>query len=133
MSTPLLDGPRPLGALNVYSRAAGALASHEQQWATQFAEQASSVLLAADSPTSSRTVDAQLLNALESREVIALAQGAIMNRQRLSPDAAYRFLIDISRTTSTPLLTLCQEVVAGTAPGGSGDGPEPTDQSRDRS
>ena len=133
MSTPLLDGPRPLGALNVYSRAAGALASHEQQWATQFAEQASSVLLAADSPTSSRTVDAQLLSALESREVIALAQGAIMNRQRLSPDAAYRFLIDISRTTSTPLLTLCQEVVAGTAPGGSGDGPEPTDQNRDRS
>ena len=78
-----------LGALNVYSRAAGALASHEQQWATQFAEQASSVLLAADSPTRSRTVDAQLLSALESREVIALAQGAIMNRQRLSPDAAY--------------------------------------------
>lgn len=133
MSTPLLDGPRPLGALNVYSRAAGALASHEQQWATQFAEQASSVLLAADSPTSSRTVDAQLLSALESREVIALAQGAIMNRQRLSPDAAYRFLIDISRTTSTPLLALCQEVVAGTAPGGRGDRPEPTDQNRDRS
>ena len=126
MSTPLLAGARPLGALNVYSRAAGALASHEQQWATQFAEQASNVLLAADTRAPHGPGDARIREALVSREVIAQAQGAIMTRQRLSPDAAYRFLVDISRTTGKPLLTLCREVVAATAPHGKGNPTDPT-------
>lgn len=111
MSTPLLAADRPLGALNVYSRAPDALASHEQQWATQFAQEASTVLLAADATATLDSVDAEILDALRSREVIAVAQGVIMVRQSMSADAAYRFLTGVSRHTSRPLLEICQEVV----------------------
>ncbi|MBC7630386.1 anti-sigma factor antagonist [Aeromicrobium sp.] len=119
MSTPLMAADHPLGALNVYSRAPEALASHEQQWATQFAQEASHVLVAANA-TSTATLTAasvgdQIHEALQSREVIALAQGVIMTRQNLSPDAAHRFLIGISRRTSKPLLGICQEVIRATA------------------
>jgi GAF domain-containing protein len=116
MSTPLMAGDRPLGALNVYSRAPDALASHEQQWAIQFAQQASQVLLATNPTTTAESVDADINGALLSREVIALAQGVIMTRQRLHPDAALRFLMNISRTTSRPVIEICREVIKATAP-----------------
>ncbi len=116
MSTPLMAGDRPLGALNVYSRAPDALASHEQQWAIQFAQQASQVLLATNQTATAESVDADIHEALLSREVIALAQGVIMTRQKLHPDAALRFLIDLSRQTSRPVLRICHEVVRATAP-----------------
>ena len=115
MSTPLMTADRPLGALNVYSRAPDALASHEQQWAIQFAKEASNVLLAANATPTADSVDAEIHQALLSREVIALAQGIIMTRQRLSPDAAHRFLTDISHRTSRPLLGICHELVQATS------------------
>ncbi len=116
MSTPLMSAERPLGALNVYSRAPDALASHEQQWAVQFAQEAANVLVAANATATADSVDAAIHEALRSREVIALAQGILMTRQKLSPDAAHRFLTDISRRTSRPMLEICQEVVRATAP-----------------
>jgi hypothetical protein len=118
MSTPLMATNHPLGALNVYSRAADALASHEQQWAIQFAQEAANVLLAADSTVTSDSLDADISEALRGRETLALAQGLVMGRQRLSPDAAYRFLVDISRNTSRPLLGICQAVIASALPTG---------------
>jgi hypothetical protein len=102
----------------VYSRAPDALASHEQQWAIQFAQQASQVLLATNPTATAESVEADIHEALLSREIIALAQGVIMTRQRLRPDAALRFLMDVSRQTSRPLLGICHEVVKATAPAG---------------
>lgn len=129
MSTPVMSGDRPLGALNVYSRAPDALASHEQEWASQFAQEASRVLLAAATPATAASVDAEIHQALHSREVIALAQGLIMARHTREPEAAYRLLIDISRRTSRPLLAICQELVD--ASGAQQDSPTP-DPSRGR-
>lgn len=116
MSTPLMGADRPLGALNVYSRAPDALASHEQQWAMQFAREASTVLLVADATVTADSLDADISEALRGRETLALAQGLVMARQRLTPDAANRFLIDISRNTSRPLLGICQAIIASALP-----------------
>ena len=116
MSTPLMAAGQPLGALNVYSRAPAALASHEQQWAIQFAEQASQVVLAATATSTADSVEKEIFEALLSREMIALAQGVVMTRRHLLPDAAHRFLTDISRRTGKPLLEICREVVNTTAP-----------------
>lgn len=121
MSTPLMSIGRPLGALNVYSRAANALASHEQQWAIEFAEQASRVLRAANSTVSADSMSAEIEEALQSRQTIALAQGIVMAREKLGPDSAHRFLTDISRRTSRPLLHICQDLVEQTAPVSSRD------------
>jgi len=128
MSTPLMAADRPLGALNVYSRSPDALASHEQHWATQFAEEASNVLLAANATATQESLDAEVRGGLLSREVIALAQGIIMTRQQLRPDDAIRFLIDISRHTSKPLIDICHEVVTATAPGRQGGTPDAIDR-----
>jgi anti-anti-sigma factor len=118
MSTPLMAAGRPLGALNVYSRAPEALASHEQQWAIQFAQEASKVLIATDTTATGDSLDTEISQALHSRETLAIAQGLVMARQQLGPDAAHRFLIDISRRTSRPLLGICQAVVASALPPG---------------
>ncbi|MCU1595144.1 MAG: hypothetical protein JWO12_2536, partial [Frankiales bacterium] len=116
MSTPLLDANRPLGALNVYSRVPDALAAHEQEWATQFAQEASDVLVAANVTATAASVKTQVDEGLQSREIIALAQGVMMSRRKLGPDAAYNVLIGISRRTSRPLLEICSEVVRATSP-----------------
>jgi GAF domain-containing protein len=129
MSTPLMSADVPLGALNVYSRAANALASHEQQWAIEFADQASRVLEAANTPVTADSVSAEIDQGLQSRHVVALAQGITMTAQGLRPDAALRFLIDISRRTSRPLLHVSQDVVNEASAAGSGD--EATDEARD--
>ena len=47
---------------------------------------------------------------------IALRDTSDMTRQKLSPDAAHRFLTDISHRTSRPLLGICQEVVKASFP-----------------
>jgi len=120
MSTPLLSADRPLGALNVYSRAPEALASHEHQWAVQFAREASNVMLATDAIVTADSLDTEIASALHARETIALAQGLVMARQQLSADAAHRFLIDISRRTSRPVLEICQALVSTASPQSSG-------------
>lgn len=122
MSTPLMAASGPLGALNVYSRAPDALASHEQEWALQFAREASNVLLVADLTVTADSLDNDILSGLRARESIALAQGFIMARQQLTSDAASRFLIDISRRTSRPLLEICEEVVDAGSPREKGEG-----------
>lgn len=114
MSTPLMQVGVPLGALNVYSRAPHALAEHEQQWATEFAAQAASVLLAAD-PTVGRGMNQDIGQALLSREVIALAQGVVMARKQIPAEAAHRFLMGISLRTSTPLRNVCEQLLRTSA------------------
>lgn len=125
MSTPLMEAARPLGALNVYSRTPEAFAAHEQEWADQFASEASKVLLVTDLTVTADSLDEDIFSALNARETIALAQGFVMARQHLSADAASRFLIDISRRTSRPLLGICHDIVRSASPPSNGALPSP--------
>ena len=111
MSIPLMQASTPLGALNVYSRAPDALAAHEHDWAVQFAAEASNVLIAAVTTATADTVTTDISDALEARETIALAQGILMARRHLRPDAAHRHLIDISRRTSKTVLAVSQRII----------------------
>lgn len=63
MSTALMAADRPLGALNVYSRAPETLASHEQQWAVQFAREASNVMLVTDATATADSLDTEISSA----------------------------------------------------------------------
>ena len=118
MSTPLMADGRPLGALNVYSRAPRALEAHQQEWAIGFADQAAHVLLAADATDSAESLYGDVLEALLARETISLAQGVVMTRRHVLPDAALRFLIDVSRNTGKPLVSVCRALLDTTAPSG---------------
>jgi len=111
LSTPLVSHDSPLGALNVYSRASRAFADHEKEWADQFAAEASTLIGKAHPGTSADALNEQIQRALLSREVIALAQGMVMQRDGVSPLAAYAALRDDSRRTGRPLRDVCDELV----------------------
>lgn len=111
MSTPLIAGDRAIGALNIYSRAVGAFAGHEQEWADQFAAEAARLVTSADLGPSVELLKDQIQEALRSREVIALAQGMLMQRDAVSAAVAYSSLRQISRRTGQPLRDVCQDVV----------------------
>jgi len=111
LSTPLVSATRPIGALNIYSRSVGAFAVHEKHWADQFATETATVISSVQRDTSSDALTDQIQQALASREVIALAQGIVMQREWVSPRAAEAFLRNISRRTGTPLREICERLV----------------------
>lgn len=118
LSTPLVLANHPVGALNIYSRTPDAFASHEQDWADQFAAEAARVVVAAEPEVLTEPFDGRLLDALLSREVIGQAQGMVMQRDGVSADAAYTHLRQLSRTSDEPLRSVCERLV------GAGGGPE---------
>jgi hypothetical protein len=113
LSNPLRAGPRPMGALNIYSRTPCSFGRDGRELATLFAEQASIVLTHAgdDAP---QEQSGQLSDALRMREVIAQAQGALMERDGIAADEAFAILRHSSRRTSTPIRRLAQEIVTST-------------------
>jgi GAF domain-containing protein len=124
MSTPLMNDGAALGALNIYSRTVDAFAAHEQQWADTFAAGAASVVVRASRALVVQDLEADLRQALESREVIALAQGITIARVGGTAAQAHRVLRDVSLRTGESLLEVCTKVVTGStsrAPSGGGD------------
>jgi anti-anti-sigma factor len=111
LSTPLISADRPIGALNVYSRMVGAFAVHEKEWADQFAAEASTVVSTARVDESVHGLSAQIRAALHSREVIALAQGMVMQRDGVAPAVAHATLVDISRATGRRLRDVSDDLV----------------------
>lgn len=115
LSSPLRDGDQPHGALNIYSTTAGAFAEHEMQWAHLFAQQASTVLTAAHAAMPSHRLSGQLDQALVSRDVVARTTGLVMHRDGVDADAAWAVLRATSRSTSRPLLDICEDLLAGSS------------------
>ena len=114
LSNPLLVEGRPVGALNIYSRTAAAFSYHEQQLAAIFASEASLILENAGADVSDDELSMRLQETLQSRQVIARAEGVIMEREGISADDAYRLLVDFSRIGSQPLRQRAVDVVDST-------------------
>lgn len=114
LSTPLFATDRPVGALNMYSRTAAAFTPEEQQLASVFASEASRILTTAGVDVPEEELASRFHEALRSREVIAQAQGVIMERDGVSEDDAYSALRTFSMRTSVPLKTWATEVVEAT-------------------
>ena len=111
LSTPLISADRPIGALNVYSRTVGAFAVHEKEWADQFAAEAAAVVATARLDESVHGLSAQIRAALHSREVIALAQGMVMQRDGVAPAVAHATLMETSRSTGRRLRDVSDDLV----------------------
>ncbi|HVF20055.1 MAG TPA: anti-sigma factor antagonist [Mycobacteriales bacterium] len=126
MSTPLVAANRPIGALNIYSRMPEAFEEHEQEWADQFAGQASTVVASAYVGAPTDLLEQQIQQALASREVIALAQGIVMHREGVAAYGAHKALRDVSRRSGVPMRDVCADLVdsiGGTSvPGEPADG-----------
>ncbi len=126
LSSPLLAGDGPVGALNIYSRTARAFEAHEQELATVFATEASAILTAADADLTDDQTANRIKRALRMREIIAEAQGIIMEREDIGENEAFDVMRHASQSSGKPLSEGAREVVDSTRrkpPGPGEDGP----------
>jgi anti-anti-sigma factor len=117
LSSPLVVADRPIGALNIYSRTPDAFAAADQRLASLFADQASTVVAAGRAEISHDQVADRLDQALQTREIIAVAQGVLMERSTIDRDAAYTALRRSSVRTDQRLRDRAADVVASVGVG----------------
>ena len=103
LSSPLLAHDVPVGALNIYSRTATAFAAHEQELAGVFATEASAILTEVGADVTDDQMASRVHRALRIREVIAEAQGVIMERQDVDENEAFDVLRRSSRLSGKPM------------------------------
>jgi anti-anti-sigma factor len=114
LSSPLLAEDRPVGALNIYSRTAMAFAPEDQELASVFAAEASLVLTGAGVDVTDGQLSNRRNEVLETRRLIAQAEGVIMEREGVEADAAFSMLCDSSRRSNRPFRERAEDVVAST-------------------
>jgi anti-anti-sigma factor len=117
LSTPLLVEEQPVGALNIYSLVPSAFSVQDQKLAAAFAAQASSIIGDAAANLSDDALSIRFQGALRAREVIAQAQGILMERDGLSEHDAYRALRRFSLGNGRPLSERAANIVASTRRG----------------
>jgi GAF domain-containing protein len=111
LSSPLMTERRPQGALNIYSSTERAFGTREQELAALFAEQASEILTTADPDETDEQVNQRVVRALASRQVIHQAQGVIMERDRLTAEAAIVALYRGARAAGVKVVDFATEIV----------------------
>lgn len=116
LSTPLLANTNPAGALNIYSSHDRAFAAPQLELSSLFAKQASDLLVSAGVDVSMEDLSRRVQEALRGRDVIAQARGVLMERNRISAEAAYSTLRRSSHQSNTPLRRLAEEIMASTQP-----------------
>lgn len=114
LSTPLMARSQPVGALNRCSRTRTAFAAEEQELASVFATEASAILTDAGADVSDGQLALRQREALADREIIALTQGVLMERDGVSQHDAYTGLRRFSQRVDRPLLERAEDVVAST-------------------
>ena len=100
-----------VGALNVYGTDDTPFDEATQELATAFASYAAVALANADLYASTANLAANLQRALDSRAVIDQAKGILMRDQRISADAAFEVLVQLSSSSNRKLRAIAQDVV----------------------
>jgi hypothetical protein len=103
-----------LGALNIYSRTATAFAAQEQELAAVFAIGASAILTTAGVDVSDDQLATRVQGALRIREIIAEAQGIIMEREDIGEREAFDLMRRSSQASGQPLREGARDVVRST-------------------
>lgn len=111
LSVPLVANDRPLGALNLYSRATDSYSQADEETAVLFSEQASVACANAEVYWRTYTLTEHLREALESRDMIGQAKGILMARRGLKPDEAFEALRKVSQHRNIKLRDIAEQVV----------------------
>jgi hypothetical protein len=93
-----------LGALNLFSRVAGAFDDESEYIGRLFASHAAVAYAAAGT-------EASLTQTIETREIIVQAQGILMERHKLTSDKAFAVLIRVSQRRNMKLREIAEELV----------------------
>ena len=110
LSSPLMVEDRPVGALNMYSRTAAAFGAKEQELAVVFATEASNILTDIGVAMTDE-LTGRFQGALRTRQIIAEAQGVIMERQDVGQDDAFDIMRRFSQRSGRSLRERAEDVV----------------------
>jgi GAF domain-containing protein len=113
LSIPLAIDPdaQVSGALNIYARRPDAFDEASRSVATRFAPYAAVATGNLYAYQSARDMADNLQTALESRAVIDQAKGILMERHKLTADAAFQLLARASMTTNRKLRDIAEHLV----------------------
>jgi GAF domain-containing protein len=121
LALPLIADGKPVGALSLYARAAGAFGAGETRRAERLAENASGALSLALRLASYAALTDQLRSSLASRTVIDQAIGVIMAQERCTQTQAFDLLRCASQNRNVKLRDLAATIVTRV----SGEPPQP--------
>jgi anti-anti-sigma factor len=114
LSTPLLRDTQPIGALNLYS--SNRDFSERQRDGAAVLTREVATIVNGEQPNGIQLIE-RLHDALTSRDLIALAQGILMERNNISADEGFTQLRRDSDATCTPLREQAESIVnANTTP-----------------
>ena len=114
LSSPVVAGAEALGAMKVYASAPGAYGEREERLLTMFATQAAVLLAGMRTAEDARRVSDRLKDALQGREVIALAKGIIISRDGGDERAAFLALADLARRNRKTVRETAEDLVRST-------------------
>ncbi|HEY7593437.1 MAG TPA: ANTAR domain-containing protein [Actinophytocola sp.] len=104
LSYRLFTSETTMGALNLYSSQADAFSERTEQEGRLFATHAAIALVGAQK-------EAQLIAAIEHRDIIATAKGILMERNGVDSATAFRMLAEASQHTNMKLYTVAEWLV----------------------
>lgn len=125
ISTPLMADGQAIGAMKIYAAAPGIFEDATVALMELFAAPAATLLSNIQTAETAERISAGLQSALYSRDLINRACGILMERRKLSEDAALQHLMRQARSTRSTLIEVSGTLVAGMASGphrGSSDG-----------
>lgn len=108
---PMILSGEMIGVLNLYS-VDNAFGPSDEQIGTRFADQAAMAVQHASTLTKTREMIDHLHRALETRGVIGAAVGIMMHRDRLTMDAAFARLKEMSQRENLKLRQVAEGIVA---------------------
>ncbi|WP_320784792.1 ANTAR domain-containing protein [Streptomyces sp. CRN 30] len=124
MALPLRSRPAANGALVLLSRAPRSVSPGAVTLGTSLADFTALMLERAREADRSRTLTAQLEQALSGRVIIEQAKGVLVTLRNLSPEDAFDILRKYARSRQRPVRDVAREVVEGRAdPELTGGGP----------
>ena len=113
LAVPLNISETAVGALNLYSRSAGAFELAEETITRHFAAQAAVALVNVELYEGARALTRQLGDAMESRSLIEQAKGILMGREKCTSDEAFERLKTMSQAQNIKVQDIAGTIVEG--------------------
>jgi GAF domain-containing protein len=104
LSSPMTSQGRVLGAVKVYGLEAGAFAGSSETLVPRYADQAAILLANLTTLEQASRLSENLQQALRARNVIALANGILMERHQVTEEQAFLRLVEDARAAGRELV-----------------------------
>jgi GAF domain-containing protein len=112
LSVPLVTSGAAIGAIKVYSGQPAAYNARAERLLELFARQAAILLSNTQALADARRLSAQLIEALNNRDIIAQAQGVLIAQGAANDQAAFAMLVTASQRSNTKMTAVARRVIA---------------------